>query len=134
MIDIQSVLPHRYPFLMIDRIVEVEPGKWAKGYKNVTHNEWYIAEPHFCMPSVMIVEALAQLGAFATMTGESGLGFLSSLKGIEYLGHARPGDRIELYYGVVRNRRGFVVGKGEATVDGQVIVRAEEIMIYIQGS
>ncbi|SFB61682.1 3-hydroxyacyl-[acyl-carrier-protein] dehydratase [Cohnella sp. OV330] len=134
MIDIQSVLPHRYPFLMIDRIIEVEQGKWAKGYKNVSHNEWFVAEPLYCMPGMMIVEALAQLGALATMAGENSLGFLSSLKGIEFLDGARPGDKLDLYYEVVRNRRGFVVGKGEATVSGRTIVKAEEIMIYIQGS
>lgn len=134
MIDIQSVIPHRYPFLMIDRILEIEQGKWAKGYKNVTYNEWFMTEPNNCMPSMMIVEALAQLGAFATTSRENSLGYLSSLKGTEFLGNAYPGDRIELYYEVVKNRRGFVLGKGEATVGDQVIIRAEEIMIYMQGS
>lgn len=133
MTEIQSVLPHQYPFLMIDRITEVEQGKWAKGFKNITFNEWFIAEPHYCMPSTMIVEALAQLGAFATTTEANRLGFLSSLKGVEFLGETWPGDRLDLYYEVVKNKRGFVVGKGEATVEGRPIVRAEEIMIYIPG-
>lgn len=132
MIDIQSVIPHRYPFLMIDRILEIEQGKWAKGYKNVTCNEWFINDSNSYMPSMLIVEALAQLGAFATTGKENSLGFLSSLNGIELIGNAYPGDRIELYYEVIKNRRGFVLGKGEATVGNQVIIRAEEIVIYIQ--
>ncbi|TVX93783.1 beta-hydroxyacyl-ACP dehydratase [Paenibacillus agilis] len=132
MIDIPSVIPHRYPFLMIDRIVEVEQGNWAKGYKNVSWNEWFITESRNEMPSMMIVEALAQLGAFAAIGKEKSLGFLSSLNGIECLGNAYPGDRIELYYEVVKNKRGFVLGKGEAAIDGKVIIKANEIMIYIQ--
>ncbi|WP_422660594.1 3-hydroxyacyl-ACP dehydratase FabZ family protein [Paenibacillus sp. EC2-1] len=134
MFDIPSVIPHRYPFLMIDRITAIEQGKWVKGYKNVTWNEWYITESHQCMPSMMIVEALAQLGAFATIEQEKSLGFLSSISGVEILGEAYPGDRIELFYEVVKNRRGFVLGRGEATVEDKVIIRAEEIMIYIQKS
>ncbi|SDE66936.1 3-hydroxyacyl-[acyl-carrier-protein] dehydratase [Fontibacillus panacisegetis] len=133
MIDIQSVIPHRYPFLMIDRILEVEQGKWAKGYKNVTGNEWFISEPNNNMPRMMIVEALAQLGAFALTSSERNLGFLSSLNGIEFLGDAYSGDRIGLYYEVVKSRKGFVLGKGGAIVGDQVIIKAEEIMIYIQG-
>ena len=62
------------------------------------------------------------------------MGFLSSLNGLEIIGNAYPGDRVELYYEVIKNRRGFVLGKGEATVGNRVIIRAEEIMIYIQGS
>ncbi|MEF3353892.1 beta-hydroxyacyl-ACP dehydratase [Paenibacillus sp. GYB006] len=130
--DIQSVIPHRYPFLMIDQILEIEQKKWAKGYKNVTGNEWFITKPSNRMPSMMIVEALAQLGAFALTSKEKNLGFLSSLNGIEFLGDAYPGDRIELYYEVVKSRKGFVLGKGVATVGDQVIIKAKEIMIYIQ--
>lgn len=132
MIDIQSVIPHRYPFLMIDQIIEIEEKRWAKGYKNVTGNEWFITEPSNRMPSMMIVEALAQLGAFALTSREKNLGFLSSLNGIEFLGDAYPGDRIELYYEVVKSRKGFVLGRGEAAIGDQVIIKAEEIMIYIQ--
>ncbi|UNK16988.1 beta-hydroxyacyl-ACP dehydratase [Paenibacillus sp. N3/727] len=132
MIDIPNVIPHRYPFLMIDKVLEVEPNKWVKGYKNVTWNEWYITEGNKHMPSTLIVEALAQLGAFASMTKDNGLGFLSSLNGIEVLGQASPGDRIDLYYEITKNKRSFVLGRGEASVGKKVIVKAHEIMIYIQ--
>jgi 3-hydroxyacyl-[acyl-carrier-protein] dehydratase len=79
-IHIPSVLPHRYPSLMIDRILEIEPGKWVRGYKYVTQNEWFMAESQDCMPSTLVTEALAQLGAFTAVSGANGLGFLSSLK------------------------------------------------------
>ncbi|WP_442601908.1 beta-hydroxyacyl-ACP dehydratase [Paenibacillus sp. KN14-4R] len=133
MTDIQQIIPHRYPFLMIDQMIEIDQGKWAKGFKNVTRNEWYITDANPCMPSAMIVEALAQLGAFTTTSSEGNLGFLSSLNGIEVLGNAYPGDRVELFYEVIKNRRGFILGKGEAKVGDQIIIRADEIMIYVQG-
>ncbi|MFS0726625.1 3-hydroxyacyl-ACP dehydratase FabZ family protein [Paenibacillus sp. 1P07SE] len=130
--DSRFTLPHRYPFLMVDGILEVEPGRWVKGYKNVSQNEWYMTPPAQAMPGVMIIEALAQLGAFTSIKGEGGIGFLSSLNGVQWLGQAVAGDRIDLYYEVTKTKRGFVMGKGEASVDGEVIVRAEEIMIFIQ--
>jgi 3-hydroxyacyl-[acyl-carrier-protein] dehydratase len=132
MINIPNVIPHRYPFLFVDRVLEIEAGKWAKGFKNVTWNEWYITEQINYVPSMIIVEALAHLGAFASQNSEKGLGFLSSFKGIEFLGKAYPGDRIDLYYEVIKNRRGFVIGKGEASIGNNVIVRAEEIMVFVQ--
>ncbi|MCR8643543.1 beta-hydroxyacyl-ACP dehydratase [Paenibacillus sp. N1-5-1-14] len=133
MTDISSTIPHRYPFLMIDRIIGMEQGKWARGIKNVTMNEWYITNSTSYMPHVMLVEALAQLGAFATLNSEGNrLGFLSSTNGIQFVGNAYPGDCVELFYEVIKQRRGFIVGRGEAKVNDQVIVRADEIMIYVQ--
>lgn len=132
MINIQDILPHRYPFLLIDKVLEVEKNKWAKGYKNVSSNEWYITERNAAVPSTLVIEALAQLGAFAVISETSGLGFLSSLKGIEVIGQAIPGDRIDLYYEIIKNKRGFVVGRGVASVRDQVIINAEEIMLYLQ--
>ncbi|MEC0129133.1 3-hydroxyacyl-ACP dehydratase FabZ family protein [Paenibacillus pabuli] len=132
MINIQGILPHRYPFLLIDKVLEVEKNKWAKGYKNVSSNEWYMNERNAVIPSTLIIEALAQLGAFAVISEENGVGFLSSLKGIEVIGQAFSGERIDLYYEIIKNKRGFVVGRGVASVGNQVIINAEEIMIYLQ--
>lgn len=132
MFDICHTIPHRYPFLMLDKITEVEQGKWAKGYKLVTNNEWFITEVNSKMPSTMIIEALAQLGAFATTSNAGGLGFLSSLGGVTCLGNAYAGDRVDLFYEIEKIRKGFVVGKGEARVNGELIVQAEEIIIYLQ--
>ncbi|MGO4528570.1 3-hydroxyacyl-ACP dehydratase FabZ family protein [Paenibacillus sp. 2TAF8] len=131
LINIQDILPHRYPFLLIDKVLEVEKNKWAKGYKNVSSNEWYMSEQNTVIPSTLIIEALAQLGAFAVISEENGVGFLSSLKGIEVIGQAFLGDRIDLYYEIIKNKRGFVVGRGVASVGNQVIINAEEIVIYL---
>ncbi len=65
---------------------------------------------------------------------DKGLGFLSGLKGVEVLGQAYPGDRIDLYYEIIKKKRGFVIGKGIASVNEQVILKADEIMIYIQAN
>jgi 3-hydroxyacyl-[acyl-carrier-protein] dehydratase len=69
--------------------------------------------------------------AFASLGKENGLGFLTSLKGIEFLGNAHPGDRLDLYYEVVKIKKGFVLGRAQASVDEQVIVSAEEIIIFL---
>ncbi|GBF77610.1 beta-hydroxyacyl-ACP dehydratase [Paenibacillus sp. 598K] len=130
--EITKVLPHRYPFLMVDGIDELEPGRRVKGYKLVSASEWYMSAHAPQMPSTMIIEALAQLGAFTAIQGEGGIGFLSSLKGVEVLSEAVPGDRLELEYEVTKTKRGFVLGRAKASVCGRVVVRADEIMIYIQ--
>lgn len=129
---VPGVLPHRYPFLMIDRVTEVDPGRMAKGWKSVTVNEWFFAGGAGEMPGTLIIEALAQLGAFAAMGDGGGLGFLSSLGGVEFLGAARAGDRVELEYEVLRNKRGFILGRGAASVDGEPIVRVAELMVYVE--
>ncbi|WP_020617936.1 3-hydroxyacyl-ACP dehydratase FabZ family protein [Paenibacillus daejeonensis] len=132
MTDITSVLPHRYPFLMVDRIVELESGQRVTGYKLVTTNEWYMSEHDPVMPHTMIIEALAQLGAFTSIQGEHSIGFFSSMKGVACYGQARPGDRVDMTYEVTKAKRGFVMGRAEASVGGQVLVQAEEITIFIQ--
>ncbi|MEI4828396.1 3-hydroxyacyl-ACP dehydratase FabZ family protein [Bacillus sp. FJAT-53711] len=129
-VNIKSVLPHRYPFLMVDHIIEMESGKSVKGYKNVSYNEWFITESQTTMPNMLIVEAIAQLGAFVSVENTAGLGFLSSLEGVAFLGSAGPGDRLDLYYEVIRNKRGFVLGKGHAAVNGKTIVNVDKLLVY----
>lgn len=128
--NIKDTLPHRYPFLMIDKITNVKESQSATGYKLITNNEWFISKNQNYMPHMLIVEALAQLSAFVS-TGESeGLGFLSSLDGVEFHENAYPGDKLDLHYELTRNRRGFVLGKGIASVNGQSIVTIEKLLIY----
>ncbi|MFK4467916.1 3-hydroxyacyl-ACP dehydratase FabZ family protein [Bacillus sp. RC252] len=128
--NIKDTLPHLYPFLMIDKITNVKESQSATGYKLITNNEWFINENQNYMPHMLIVEALAQLSAFVS-TGESeGLGFLSSLDGVEFHENAYPGDKLDLHYELTRNRRGFVLGKGIASVNGQSIVTIEKLLIY----
>ncbi|PGU54184.1 beta-hydroxyacyl-ACP dehydratase [Bacillus cereus] len=128
--NIKDTLPHRYPFLMIDKITNVKESQSATGYKLITNNEWFINKNQNYMPHMLIVEALAQLSAFVS-TGESeGLGFLSSLDGVEFHENTYPGDKLDLHYELTRNRRGFVLGKGIASVNGQSIVTIEKLLIY----
>ncbi|SDY87729.1 3-hydroxyacyl-ACP dehydratase FabZ family protein [Bacillus sp. 166amftsu] len=129
--NINDILPHRYPFLMIDRITDIEDGKSVKGYKFITNNEWFITESQNNMPHLLIVEALAQLGAFVGTNNSTGLGFLSSLDGVTFNGTATPGDKLDLQYEVLRNKRGFILGKGIASVNGKPIVTVEKLLVYI---
>ncbi|PFN19792.1 3-hydroxyacyl-ACP dehydratase FabZ family protein [Bacillus cereus] len=127
---IKDTLPHRYPFLMIDQVTNIKQNESVTGYKLITNNEWFINDTQKHMPHMLIVEALAQLSAFVNKSDSEGLGFLSSLDGVEFHDKAYPGDKLELHYELTRNRRGFVLGKGTATVNGQLIVTVEKLLIY----
>lgn len=133
--DIESVLPHRYPFLFIDRVEEVEPGKWAKAIKNVTRNEWFF-NGHFpgepIMPGVLITEAIAQLSAFATGDGKLSpnvSGMIASIKGIKFKAPVVPGDQLVIYFEIISRKGPFLKGKGEASVDGKTVAQVDEIVI-----
>ncbi|MED3352310.1 beta-hydroxyacyl-ACP dehydratase [Bacillus thuringiensis] len=127
---IKDTLLHRYPFLMIDKVTNVKQGESVTGYKLITNNEWFINDSQKYMPHMLIVEALAQLSGFVHTSDSEGLGFLSSLDEVEFHGKAYPGDKLDLHYELTRNRRGFVLGKGIATVNDQPIVTIEKLLIY----
>jgi 3-hydroxyacyl-[acyl-carrier-protein] dehydratase len=138
--DIESVLPHRYPFLFIDRVVEVESGKWAKAVKNVTRNEWFF-NGHFpgdpIMPGVLITEAIAQLSAFATSDEDSSpniSGMIASIKGIKFMAPVVPGDQLVLYFEIISRKGPFLKGKGNASVDGKTVAQVDEIVIMTKPS
>lgn len=129
--EIQAILPHRYPFLMVDRITECEPGKRAKGIKCVSVNEMQFCG-HFpaqhVMPGVLIVESLAQVGAVALLTEEENRGKLAFFGGIRNARFRRkviPGDVLTLECEIVRRRGPAGIGKGIATVNGTVAAEAE---------
>ncbi|MCR3921225.1 MAG: 3-hydroxyacyl-ACP dehydratase FabZ [Firmicutes bacterium] len=129
--DIQSVLPHRYPFLLVDRMNEVEPGKRAKGIKNVTINEPFF-QGHFpgypVMPGVLIVEAMAQVGAFVILSMEANKGKIALFAGIDHLRFKQqvvPGDVLELEMEIIKLRGPIGKGKGTATVNGKVVATGE---------
>lgn len=117
-IDIQKIIPHRYPFLLVDKIIEMEPGKKAVGIKNVTINEPFF-QGHFpgnpIMPGVLQVEALAQVGAVAVLSMEENKGKLAVFAGIDNLKFKKqviPGDTLRLEVEIIQMRRN--IGKGEA--------------------
>lgn len=128
--EIMRLLPHRYPFLLVDRIVELEPGKRAVGTKQVTANE-----PHFTghfpdrpiMPGVLMVEALAQTAGIAVVTLDEHRGKLGLFAGIDDCRFKRlvlPGDTLRLEVTVEKLRGMFGRLRGVATVDGEVAVEA----------
>nr|WP_216667648.1 3-hydroxyacyl-ACP dehydratase FabZ [Saccharibacillus qingshengii] len=129
--QIQEIIPHRPPFLLVDRILEVEPGKSAVGIKNVTVNEPFFAG-HFpgypVMPGVLIVEALAQVGSVAMMIVEENrgkLGFFAGIDGFRFRGQVKPGDTLRLEVEMTRFKG--MIGKGHAVakVDGKVVAEGD---------
>lgn len=135
--EIQNILPHRYPFLLIDKIEELVPGEKAVGYKNVTMNEYFF-QGHFIgepiMPGVLIIEALAQVGAAAILSLDEYKGKIGYFAGIDKARFRRkviPGDVLKLQVEIT-NRMGKVgKGKAEAYVDGEKA--AEAILTFVIG-
>ncbi|WP_409252228.1 3-hydroxyacyl-ACP dehydratase FabZ [Bacillus salacetis] len=129
--QIKEIIPHRYPFLLVDKIIEVEEGKKAVGIKNVTANEEFF-NGHFpdypVMPGVLIVEALAQVGAVAMLKKEENRGRLAFFTGIDncrFKRQVKPGDQLRLEVEMVRFRGAIGKGKAVATVDGEVACETE---------
>lgn len=129
--EIMEILPHRAPFLLLDRIEELEPGKRAVGIKAVTYNEPFFSG-HFpqepVMPGVLICEALAQTGAVALLSHEDYRGKLAFFGGIDKARFRRkvvPGDVLRLETELVKIKGPVGVGKAVAYVDGQVCAQAE---------
>jgi 3-hydroxyacyl-[acyl-carrier-protein] dehydratase len=133
---IRELIPHRYPFLLVDRIEEVEPGVRAVGIKNVTQNEPFF-EGHFpdypVMPGVLIVEALAQVGAVGVMAKEEFRGKLALFAGIDGVRFRRqvvPGDVLRLEVEISRLRGVAGLGKGSATVNGERVCEADLMFAF----
>ena len=128
--QIQEILPHRWPFLLVDRITGYAPGQWAKGVKCVTVNEPIFCghfPQHHVMPGVLILEALAQVGAVAVLTKPENQGKIALFGGIKearFRAQVRPGDRLELSCTLVKEKGPVGIGEAVATVDGKVAARA----------
>lgn len=140
MLDVQQIkdiIPHRYPFLLVDRVIEHEDSKRIVGIKNVTINEPFF-QGHFpeypVMPGVLILEALAQVGAIAVLSEEENkgkIGFLAGVDQCRFKRQVQPGDSLRLEVEIVRMRGSIGKGKGIATVNGEVACEAE-IMFAIR--
>ena len=129
--EIMNIIPHRSPFLLVDRIEEMEAGKRAVGKKCVTYNEPFFAG-HFpqepVMPGVLIIEALAQVGAVCCLSAEENkgkIGFLGGVNKAKFRGKVVPGDVLNLEVEMIRVKGPVGVGKGTATVDGKVVASGE---------
>ena len=132
--EILEHLPHRYPFLLVDRVVELEVGKSIHAYKNITMNEPYFVGhfPHHpVMPGVLIMEALAQAAgilSFKTMGSKPDPNSVFYFVGIDdcrFKKPVMPGDQLHLHVEIVRHMRGIWKYKAEARVDGQVVGEAK---------
>ena len=129
--EIAKILPHRYPFALVDRIVDGEEGKWAKGIKCVTVNEPFF-QGHFpqyhVMPGVLIVEAMAQVGGVALLSMPENKGKLALFGGIKNARFRRqvtPGDVLEITCTLTKQKGPVGIGEAKAEVDGQVVATAE---------
>ena len=129
--EIMGMIPHRYPFLLIDRVTEIVPDTSAVGIKNVTVNEPFF-QGHFpdfpIMPGVLIIEAMAQTSAVLVIetTGKvaGSVVYFMTVDNARFRKPVRPGDQIKLHVEKIRSRGGVWKFKGEARVDGQLMAQA----------
>lgn len=131
---IMAHLPHRYPFLMVDRIVGIEHDKWIKAYKSVSINEPFF-QGHFpglpVMPGVMIIESMAQAGAcmilagFAPEVRKESVFLFTGIDRVKFRKPVLPGDRLELHCTLLRHKMRLYKMHGTAHVDGALVAEAE---------
>ena len=131
--ELKKYQPNRYPFLMIDRVVSVSPGNFAKGYKNLTNNEWYFPK-HFPdgpnMPGALQLEALAQMltVAITTLPGQKGMVTHALSHTVRFRKEVLPGKTLILETEVISWKRGICKGKGIGYVDNEVACEADMLI------
>jgi len=136
--QIQEIIPHRHPFLLVDCVEELEPGVRAVGYKCVTYDEPFF-RGHFpqepVMPGVLVIEALAQVGAVAVLSLDENKGktaYFGGISSAKFKKKVVPGDKLKLETEIIKQKGPVGVGKATATVDGKVAVVAELTFIIGQ--
>ena len=129
--QIQEIIPHRHPFLLVDAIEDFEPGEFAVGYKCVTYREDFF-KGHFpqkpVMPGVFIIEALAQAGAVAILSipeNQGKIAFFGGIQKCRFKGMVVPGDKLKLETRIIKRKGPLGVGEAVASVDGKVVASAE---------
>lgn len=131
--EIMEIIPHRYPFLLVDQAELIEKGREAIGYKNVTINEPFF-QGHFpqepVMPGVLIVEALAQVGAIALLSQDifkGKIAYFGGIKEAKFRGKVVPGDRLKLHCEIIKQKGPMGIGKAIAYVEETKVCEAELI-------
>lgn len=134
---IRELIPHRYPFLLVDRVIELTPGARAVGIKNVSANEPFF-QGHFpefpVMPGVLIVEAMAQVGAVALMAEDENqgkLGLFAGIDNVRFKRQVKPGDTLLMEVELGSFRRGVGTGSAKATVDGELACKGDLMFAMI---
>ncbi len=137
--EIQRLLPHRYPFLLVDRVIEFTPGEHLVAIKNITYNEPQFTG-HFpkrvIMPGVLILEAMAQatgLLAFKTVDdlySDNALYYLAGIDNARFKKPVEPGDQLRLEVKIVKNKRNLWKFSASASVDGEVVVTADIMCVH----
>ena len=131
--EIKKILPHRYPFLLVDRVLEIKKGKYCKALKNVSANE-EVFQGHFpsqaVLPGVMIIEALAQTAGIVIQsakedTSSSEIVFFAGIDKAKFRVPVIPGDQLLLETHLINQRRNFWVFEGKAIVDDKLVAQAE---------
>ena len=135
---IHNILQHRYPFLLVDRILEIEPGKRALGLKNVTANEAYF-NGHFpgnpIMPGVLIVEAMAQVGGIlllATSGNEGKLALFGGMDKVRFRKKVIPGDQLLIEVNLIKSKGDIGKVAVRSTVDGQAVAEGEYLFVLMK--
>jgi 3-hydroxyacyl-[acyl-carrier-protein] dehydratase len=128
--DIKKIIPHRYPFLLVDRVTEINGYESIKGYKNITFNE-PLFQGHFpqqaVFPGVLMIEALAQLGAVLILRRfpeDERMAYFAGIEKARFKRPVIPGDRLDMELTVTRDRGNFVVMEGKAFVEGKLAASA----------
>ena len=136
--EIRDLIPHRYPFLLVDRIDELEPGVRAVGIKNVTQNEPFF-QGHFpdypVMPGVLIIEAMAQVGAVGVMAGgehKEKLALFAGIDGVRFRRQVLPGDVLRMEVRIERLKGRVGRGRGRAEVGGERVCEAELMFAFAE--
>jgi 3-hydroxyacyl-[acyl-carrier-protein] dehydratase len=136
--EIRDLIPHRYPFLLVDRIEELEPGVRAVGIKNVTQNEPFF-QGHFpdypVMPGVLVVEAMAQVGAVGVMAGgehKDKLALFAGIDGVRFRRQVLPGDVLRMEVEIERLKGRVGRGRGRATVGDERVCEAELMFAFAE--
>ena len=127
---IMDLIPHRYPFLLVDRITECVPGEYSKGYKNLSRNEGFF-QGHFpnnpVMPGVLQIEAMAQCAApilLCLPQYKGKLALFAGIDGVKFKNIVRPGDRFDMEVRMVKLKGPFGISEGKGYVDGKLCVEA----------